>query len=755
MIDPSDRVLLIRHSFPDWTGWLLPGGGVEDHENQRTALLRELAEEVGPPAVFLGPPVWHRRRLSPNRRDGYDGQEETVYLVPCHEFEIAPTMTPAELEADGIVEHRWWSADELAETEEGSRILLSEIGGMQELNDRSFVVELVAGQPDQVKLVGANSSEYGVYTSGGIATFTPIIADRAVDGATVTGDTVLLTFSEDHGYATGARVFIDGMEGMTELNGRAFEVVRVDEFTLQITVDDGSVLGAYTGGGVVKSSTRLFLNAAFDTADGESEGQIEGFTISAESPTLFVDESTQIDVLFVHDEDSPADSSGVLTSSRLYGLNMGPDLVIAGELRPGGITYNDLEVVDIDLGVGNNALTVLGTHTRADDPDTTEDESLYRTWTFINTGDEPNQILSSGTISAAAGTGTTVSDAALNDGAVAGRFIKIVKDGAGNASAEGQVRRIVSNFGGVLTLDRAWDVDPAGEAYEIFNGDRVDVRLQQDASSITGTITSAENAEDNDELRNTITIDGTYEDNALSGQTIRIVLGESTIVERRVISNVNNVLWVDNAWENPETLAGEEYTLLKAGDGAFALNLQGGNDFVDASASTAPIIVFGGSGSDTITTGTGDDIVFGDQGRVDYFNEDGAIVTRLGDAPSPILGFVTEQVTPGDLMTLTDAGNKKTDDGSPVDAMFPTQGGFGIGYNDDIGLRGLFVDVNNGQGFLQKSQLITSNTGTSLTLAPGFDDRLDLPGPVFGDASEYRISTIPEDQTDGVIRPPT
>ena len=118
MIDPSDRVLLIRHSFPDWTGWLLPGGGVENHEDQHTALLRELAEEVGPPEVFLGPPVWHRRRLSPNRRDGYDGQEETVFLVPCYEFEIAPSMTPAELEADGIVEHRWWSADELAETEE-------------------------------------------------------------------------------------------------------------------------------------------------------------------------------------------------------------------------------------------------------------------------------------------------------------------------------------------------------------------------------------------------------------------------------------------------------------------------------------------------------------------------------------------------------------------------------------------------------------------------------------------------------------
>ena len=118
MIDPSDRILLIRHQFPDWIGWLLPGGGVEQDEDHRAALLRELAEEVGPPEVFLGPPVWHRRRVSPNRRDGFDGQEETVYLVPCHDFEIAPGMTEAELKADGIVEHRWWSADELALTRE-------------------------------------------------------------------------------------------------------------------------------------------------------------------------------------------------------------------------------------------------------------------------------------------------------------------------------------------------------------------------------------------------------------------------------------------------------------------------------------------------------------------------------------------------------------------------------------------------------------------------------------------------------------
>ena len=84
-------------------------------------------------------------------------------------------------------------------------------------------------------------------------------------------------------------------------------------------------------------------------------------------------------MVFVNDQDSLADSSGTLTSTRLYGLNMGPDLVIGGALRPGGITYDDFEVMEINLGKGNNNLEVLGTHTREDG---------YRTWTLINTGDE-------------------------------------------------------------------------------------------------------------------------------------------------------------------------------------------------------------------------------------------------------------------------------------------------------------------------------------------------------------------------------
>ena len=80
-------------------------------------------------------------------------------------------------------------------------------------------------------------------------------------------------------------------------------------------------------------------------------------------PTIRVDETKQVDQLVLHNEDSPADLAGNLTSTRITGLGMAPDTYVAGRLFQGGVTYADLEALEIHLGYGNDTFTVDSTHT--------------------------------------------------------------------------------------------------------------------------------------------------------------------------------------------------------------------------------------------------------------------------------------------------------------------------------------------------------------------------------------------------------
>lgn len=122
LIDPTDRIALVQLDYPatNWIGWVLPGGGIEPGEDLDAALRRELVEETGATAetAFIGPVLWYRRHHNPALIPGYDGQEETVLLVPCHSFELIPAFSPEELAAENIAQVRWWTLDELRTTNE-------------------------------------------------------------------------------------------------------------------------------------------------------------------------------------------------------------------------------------------------------------------------------------------------------------------------------------------------------------------------------------------------------------------------------------------------------------------------------------------------------------------------------------------------------------------------------------------------------------------------------------------------------------
>ncbi|MCS5571636.1 MAG: hypothetical protein NZ789_01760, partial [Pseudomonadales bacterium] len=202
--------------------------------------------------------------------------------------------------------------------------------------------------------------------------------------------TINLTDSgaDDHQFARSITV-IDLVDGIDEINLGSDTVTSVGHglsdgdkvsyhhpdaptFIVSTPADpEGAPYGDDPIRGVSQDGFTIHFTESWDKYDidpidlgrqNDSGNYIDQFFYQDRNANLDVEESDQVDALHIHNQDSLATSEATLTRTLFSGLGMGADTTIEGRKFSGGITYDNMETVNLNLGTGTDTLWVESTH---------------------------------------------------------------------------------------------------------------------------------------------------------------------------------------------------------------------------------------------------------------------------------------------------------------------------------------------------------------------------------------------------------
>ncbi|MCK4276071.1 MAG: hypothetical protein KAX78_06135 [Phycisphaerae bacterium] len=348
----------------------------------------------------------------------------------------------------------------------------------------------------------------------------------------------------------------------------------------------------------------VMLPTESDTAGGGSGSAVHS---AQEAPG-------DVDVLDIVDIDAVADDSGVLTGTNLSGLGMGGDLVLetsAGifETIPQGITYGTVEIIELQLGSGNetldvqsvasDAITVVRGHAGDDTFNVSAADApaaMLVMYGDTAAGDTHRGLGGDDTIDAsAAGLGATYYGGVGNDTILGGAGEDRVAGGSGD------------------------DVLGGGSGNDLILGDSgFNVVRETRITSIVFTGLPGE--DDFDDTGNDIINPGDGQDSVFGDHGVITQDGGTTGV-------LTEVGALASAWTVNPHLGGDD--TISANANAHAAF--GGQDVVFGGDD----LIFAGAGNDTIIGGSGRDVLLGDVGiiRLDIDSDLGTVDRIRVDLP--------------------------------------------------------------------------------------------------------------------------